>query len=100
MMLRKEKGEVISDYLTEQILSIDDRLSVRGIGMIYGIDFADIDPKLALEASHRCFDKGLVIELAGRNDSVLKILPPLTIEKEYLNKGLEIITREVKQLLR
>ena len=96
----KEKGEVISDYLTEQILSIDDRLSVRGIGMIYGIDFADIDPKLALEASHRCFDKGLVIELAGRNDSVLKILPPLTIEKEYLNKGLEIITREVKQLLR
>ena len=96
----RENEKYISEYLSENIAVIDDRLKIRGIGMIWGIDFADIDPKLALEASHRCFDKGLVIELAGRNDSVLKILPPLTIEKEYLNKGLEIITREVKQLLR
>jgi diaminobutyrate-2-oxoglutarate transaminase len=96
----RKNEKYISEYLSENIAVIDDRLKIRGIGMIWGIDFADIDPKLALEASHRCFDKGLVIELAGRNDSVLKILPPLTIEKEYLDKGLEIITREVKQLLR
>ena len=96
----KANERYISEYLKEHILPIDERLRIRGIGMIWGIDFANIDPKLALEASHRCFDKGLVIELAGRNDSVLKILPPLTIENQHLNKGLEIITQEVKQLLR
>ncbi len=96
----KANERYISEYLKEHILPIDERLRIRGIGMIWGIDFANIDPKLALEASHRCFDKGLVIELAGRNDSVLKILPPLTIENQHLNKGLKIITQEVKQLLR
>ena len=96
----KANERYISEYLKEHILPIDERLRIRGIGMIWGIDFANIDPKLALEASHRCFDKGLVIELAGRNDSVLKILPPLTIENQHLNKGLKILTQEVKQLLR
>ena len=49
----------------------------------------------------KCFEKGLVIELAGRGDSVLKILPALTIDKETLVKGLNIIKEsiiEVKNL--
>ena len=78
---------------------MDDRLRVRGIGMIAGIDFSRIDPKLALEVCHRCFDKGLVIELAGRDDCVLKILPPLTISNDDLDKGLNIIKEAVKETL-
>ena len=95
----KEKSRIIADYLNEQILPIDDRLDVRGIGMIAGIDFSKIDPKLALEVSHKCFDKGLVIELAGRDDCVLKILPPLTISTVDLEKGLNIIREAVKETL-
>ena len=95
----KEKGKVINDFLIGQILPMDDRLRVRGIGMIAGIDFSRIDPKLALEVCHRCFDKGLVIELAGRDDCVLKILPPLTISNDDLEKGLNIIREAVKETL-
>lgn len=97
--IAKEKGGIISDYLNEQILPIDDRLVVRGIGMIAGIDFSKIDPKLALEVCHKCFDKGLVIELAGRDDCVLKILPPLTISTDDLERGLNIIREAVKETL-
>ncbi len=95
-----EKGKIISAFLKDKILPLDERLKVRGIGMIAGIDFSKIDSKLALEACHKCFDKGLVIELAGREDAVLKILPPLTIEEDVLKKGLKIIEESVRDILK
>ena len=87
----QEKELMIREFLENEILPLDSRLTVRGIGMIWGIDFSEIDPSLAATISHMCFDKNLVIELAGRKDCVLKLLPPLTIEKDDLYKGLCII---------
>lgn len=95
-----EKELIIKEFLNDRIATIDDRLEIRGIGMIWGIDFSKIDSKLAAEASHRCFDDNLVIELAGRQDCVLKILPPLTIEKEQLVTGLEIIEKTIESILK
>lgn len=98
-MRASDYGHIIMDYLREEILPLDERLKIRGIGMIAGIDFSAIDSKLALEACHKCFDAGLVIELAGREDCVLKILPPLTIDKEDLVKGLKIVKESVKNVI-
>ena len=95
----KANEMIISDFLKREILPIDGRLMIRGIGMIAGIDFYNIDPNLALDVCHKCFDKGLVIELAGRGDCVLKILPPLTIGKEELLRGLNIIKESVTEVL-
>ncbi len=95
----KEKESIIKDYLEKKILPIDKRLSVRGIGRIWGIDFSGIDAKLAKEASHECFEHGMVIELAGRHDCVLKLLPPLTIEEEQLKEGLNIIYNSILSVL-
>ena len=91
----KTKSASIEKYLTEEILPIDSRLKIRGIGMIWGIDFSAVNPSLAKEVSHACFDRGLIIELAGRKDGVLKILPPLTIQDELLSNGLQIIKEAV-----
>jgi len=62
---------------------------VRGRGMIQGIEFDD--PAVASSISRLAFKKGLVIETAGRNDEVLKVLPPLTIDEDGLNTGLKIL---------
>lgn len=67
------------------------QLTYRGIGLIWGIDFSAINDALALECVYRAFEKGLVLEVAGRKDSVLKILPPLTIENELLDEGFDIL---------
>lgn len=93
------KSDIIDNYIQEEVLPIDSRLSHRGIGMIWGIDFAKIDPKKALDCCHECFDRGLVIELAGRHDSVLKLMPALTIEDEILFEGLNIIKQSVISVL-
>ena len=95
----RRKESIIRNFLNEEIVVLDSRLKARGIGMIWGIDFAAIDPALAKKALHVCVDNHLIIELAGSFDSVLKILPPLTIEEDRLQKGLEIIKNATKAVL-
>lgn len=96
----KHKGEMVREFLEKEILPIDSRLKVRGIGLIWGIDFSAIDPKLALAALHVCVDNHLVIELCGSFDCVLKILPALTIEENLLLEGLEIVKKAVLEVLK
>ena len=81
--------------MTQEILSIDSRLSLRGIGMIWGIDFSNVNPDLALECVHKAFDNNLILEVAGRKDSVLKIMPALTIEDDVLMEGLQILKKSI-----
>ena len=95
----RRKAVVVNDYISKEILPLDSRLQYRGIGLIWGIDFIGIDAKKALDCCHECFNRGLVIELAGRHDSVLKIMPALTIEDDTLLEGLSIIKESVKAVL-
>jgi diaminobutyrate-2-oxoglutarate transaminase len=95
-----KKGKLIEKFADEKILPICKDLSLRGIGLIYGIDFSRVaDKEAALKVRNKCFEKKLIIELAGRGDAVLKILPPLTITEEELTKGLEIIREAIKEVL-
>lgn len=87
----KRKADIVDSFINETILPIDCRLTYRGLGLIWGIDFNAIDPTLALKCVHIAFDKGLICEVAGRNDGVLKIMPALTIEDDVLEEGLRII---------
>lgn len=95
----QRKAKIIDEFMKNEILPLDSRLTYRGIGLIWGIDFMKIDAKKALDCSHACFDKGLIIELAGRHDSVLKLMPALTIEDDVLLEGLGIIKDSVKRVL-
>ncbi len=75
----------------------DAGLSVRGRGLIQGLVFPDSDD--TAQVSQRCFEHGLIIETAGRQGEVLKLLPPLTITKEALAEGLDIIEPAVAAVL-
>lgn len=96
----KRKGRIVDDFIRKEILPLDKRLSHRGLGLIWGIDFSNIDPSLALECVHSAFNSKVICEVAGRNDSVLKLMPPLTIEDEVLKEGLDIIKEVVNDSLR
>ena len=78
-------------YIEKEILPLDSRLSQRGIGLIRGVDCSKITEFEAISVVKKAFAKGLVLELAGRKDCVLKILPPLTIEDDLLLEGLGIL---------
>ena len=67
----------------------DAKLAARGRGLIQGLA-SDIDG-LAIELCHEAFAQGLVMETAGVNAQVAKIMPPLTIDAAVLDAGLDII---------
>lgn len=71
--------------------------TVRGRGMIQGLDFHD--KTFATQVSRVAFERGVIIETAGRQDEVLKVLPPLTITQEALDEGLQIISDSVDEVL-
>lgn len=94
-----EKEKIIRKYIEKEILPLDSRLVHRGIGLIHGIDLSGINPKLAIEGVHKAFDKNVILEVAGRHDGTLKIMPPLTIEENVLVEGLEILKSVISELV-
>lgn len=88
----KRKEAIIKDYFEKNIAG--DTVKVRGIGLIWGVEVAD--GKTALAVADRCFENGLVIERAGRDNNVVKLMPALTIPDELLIKGLEIIKNSIE----
>ena len=97
----EENATFIARELFETIGMLDGRIEIRGIGMIWGIDTAAIDPTgaLAKEIGRDCFNRGLIIERTGRNDTVIKLLPPLNIDRANLRLGLGILAASVSSCL-
>ena len=96
----RRKGAIVEKFIQEEIMPLDSRLSYRGMGLMWGIDFGAVNPALALEAVHEAFDRHLICEVAGRKDGVLKLMPPLTIEDEILKEGLAVIKEAVIAVLK
>jgi diaminobutyrate-2-oxoglutarate transaminase len=96
-----EKKEAFIRYFLENKISNMHRdISIRGIGMIWGIDLSLIGGScFARQVSEKCFQNGLIIECAGRKDSVLKLLPPLNIPMEDLSEGCLIIKNSLGEML-
>ena len=91
------KSKIVEEYLNNEVKPLSDKFEVRGIGLIWGLDVHD--EALAKTISKEAFKAGLIIERAGRKNEVVKIMPPLVIEDETLNKGLEILKESVKKAL-
>lgn len=85
----RDKGVIVKDFIEKEILPLDKRLKLRGIGLVWGIDCEEIPVEgLSDRITEKAFDNKLVIELAGRKNSVVKLMPPLVIEEETLLEGL------------
>ena len=95
-----DKSKIVEEYMKKEILPLDQKLAVRGRGLIFGLDLSKAAPKgTCREVVTECFKNGLIVEQAGRDDSVLKLMPALTISEEELLKGLEIIKKSVQAVL-
>ena len=95
----KQKELIVKEYLEKDIKPLlKEKMEIRGIGLSWGIEFND--GVLARSVLDKCFEKKLIIELAGRNDSVLKIMPSLLIEEDLLIKGLNIIKESIIEKLK
>ncbi|MFP3488964.1 aminotransferase class III-fold pyridoxal phosphate-dependent enzyme, partial [Staphylococcus sp. SIMBA_130] len=81
---------------------------VRGRGLMIGVEIVDptksksssgsypSHPALASLIQRECFNRGLILEVGGRNGSVVRLLPPLIITDEQVTDVLTIIEEAVK----
>ena len=94
-----EKAALVAAALDE-IVARHPSLGARrkGIGLIQGIDLAE--PSLAGRISRRAFERGLILETAGPEGGVAKLMPPLTIDEVALKEGLELFSAAVDDVAR
>lgn len=61
----------------------------KGRGMMQGIS---VEPaEMAGEISEAAFERGMLIETSGAHDEVVKLLPPLMLDAQGLDKGIKIL---------
>jgi diaminobutyrate-2-oxoglutarate transaminase len=85
---------VMSDniqILDRWLSSIQDELpagnvTARGRGLMRGLAFSE--PSRATAAARKAFENGVIIEVSGGRDDVLKFLPPLNIERDVFQEAL------------
>ena len=88
----RRKSALIEDFIRREILPLDQRLALRGIGMIWGIDCEQLGGgAFSRRVTDICFRNRLVIERSGRESCVVKLMPALVIEDDILKKGLNIL---------
>ena len=92
------KSKLVEEFLKTELPKVSDKLTYRGLGLMWGIDFSAYPSGTAKKASQECFKRGLVIELAGSDDCVLKPMPALITSDEDLMRGFKIIIEAIKAL--
>lgn len=96
----EQNTQFLQVQMRQALESLHPKLQVRGRGMALGADVEHIGgPEMALRVQKRCFDAGLIIERCGREDTVLKLLPPLTIERPHLEEGCRALLQSLKHEL-
>lgn len=91
----QRKGEYVSHRLAAIVAKYGDgNLTTRGRGMFQGINC--VDGEVAGAITRQAFKRGLIIETSGADDQVVKLLCPLIIADENLERGIDIIEQAVK----
>ena len=79
-----------ADYLRGKIAAIDEVASVSGIGLMVGIE---LKTKKAADVVKAALDEGLLLLTAKTK---IRLLPPLTISYEEIDKGIAILEKLLK----
>lgn len=84
-----ENVEQMSSYLMVKLMGLKEKhasiKAINGMGLLIGLRLS-IDNKVFV---NQCIEKGLL--LVGAGADVVRLLPPLNIETEYLDKAIDII---------
>lgn len=111
---------ILRDRLTERASRLGARLKaglealqqrydcigdVRGRGLLLGLDLVKDrrtrapDPELAQRVARECLDLGMMTSVVRGGFGIFRIAPPITIEAEEIDLGLEIFDRALARSL-
>lgn len=93
-----EVGARLREHLDATAARFDAVGDVRGRGLMLGVEFVDPaadwqgagprapDGAFAAAVQAACFDRGLIVELGGRESATARFLPPLVVSTEQIDE--------------
>ncbi|MBS1545887.1 MAG: aspartate aminotransferase family protein [Bacteroidetes bacterium] len=97
-------GEVVRKRFEKMKAKHDCIGDVRGLGAMLAMEFntgrdpLKPDADTCTKLMNACAKRGLVVITAGTDKNVIRILSPLVISDELLNKGLDIMEEELDKI--
>ncbi|MAC82603.1 MAG: diaminobutyrate--2-oxoglutarate transaminase [Arcobacter sp.] len=92
----KRKGDIIRKVLDEINSKYSQAIEIRQKGMMLAIEFDSA--ATVKEITGKCYENGLIIGACSTGE-IIKFIPPLTIEDEKLNEGLNRFVASVEAVL-
>lgn len=90
----------MGDYALEELSRLQEKYSViadvRGVGLMLGVVFQDpktgeSDGEAVMKVLDGCLEKGVLFYLCGNAGEVLRMIPPLTVTKEQIDEGINVL---------
>lgn len=110
-----EHAAEVGDRLRDRLETVAKRFEavgdVRGRGLMLGVEFVDAAADWAGAGPHppagdfagavqaECFDRGLIVELGGRESATARFLPPLVISKAQVDEVATIFEEAVEAVV-
>lgn len=104
-----EKALAMGDYLAEKFEALAAEFPILGDirhkGLLFGVEVSTPgniscpDRDTALKICWRAWEMGLILITFGMNGNVLRIAPPLNIDRETADQAMDIIRKSVKDTM-
>ena len=101
-----QNAEKMGAYLTDRLNGLQEKYriigEVRGMGLIQGMEIVkekkEPAPDFVMEIFESTKDQGLLIGKGGLYGNVIRITPPLTIEKADVDQAIQILDRAFEKI--
>ncbi|HAM53541.1 MAG TPA: aspartate aminotransferase family protein, partial [Nitrospiraceae bacterium] len=98
-----ENAARVGSYTLERLRTMRAKFpcigDVRGLGLMVGIEFVNVDGKPLTEELKKimdhCLAKGLILLECGVDKNVIRLAPPLIITEEQMERGLDILEKAI-----
>ena len=103
-----ENSKVVGAYAREQLLALKAKYpiisDVRSAGLMIGIEISnpetgEVDGKAVGEILDYALEEGVLFYLCGNEGEVIRMIPPLTVTKEQIDDGLQMLERAIQNYL-
>ncbi|WP_410429594.1 aspartate aminotransferase family protein [Metabacillus litoralis] len=101
-----ENARVLGEYALNKLIEIKEKHQVigivRGIGLMIGIEIihpvtGEPNGEGLMKILEKSLEKGVILYLSGNKGEVIRMMPPLNVDKEHLDQGIAMLDEAITE---
>ena len=89
-----ENSKKMGEYFREKLKTLPDVKEVRGLGLLVGVEFNDVD---AVAVKVKAMENKLLV--TATSNRIIRMVPPLIITEKECDKAVEILKKSVEEVM-